>query len=169
VSRTGRGRKARAARRAARAALSPQAVTALQAALAAEQAASYGYGVVGAHLNASRAQSGSADADWVAHQQARDSLTAMITAAGAEPGPAPVAYQLPVHVQTPAEARSLAVILEDKVAQAYVGLVALPEHPLRALGVRELTAAALRAAAWRHTTVAFPGLPGPDGKTAAGS
>ena len=163
------GRQARAARRQARAALSPQAVTALQAALAAEQAASYGYGVVGAHLNASSVQARSADADWVAHQQARDSLAAMITTAGAAPVPAPVAYQLPVQVQTPAEARSLAVILEDKVAQAYLGLVALPEQSLRALGARELTASALRAAAWRHSTVAFPGLPGPDGKNAAGN
>ena len=93
----------------------------------------------------------------------------MITTAGATPVPAPVAYQLPVHVQTPAEARSLAVILEDRVAQAYLGLVALPEHSLRALGARELTASALRAAAWRHSTVAFPGLPGPAGKSTAGS
>ncbi len=81
--------QARAARRKAPAALSPQAVTALQAALAAEQAASYGYGVVGAHLNASSAQSVSADADWVAHQQARDSLTAMITIGGGHAGPGP--------------------------------------------------------------------------------
>jgi Domain of unknown function (DUF4439) len=139
--------------------LRPQSLAALQAALAAEQAASYGYGVVGAHLNASHAQSSSADADWVAHQLARDSLAAMITAAGADPVPAPVAYQLPGPVNTPAQARSLAVILEDKVAEAYLGLIALPEHSLRALGSRELTAAALRGAAWRRATVAFPGLP----------
>jgi hypothetical protein len=138
--------------------LSAQSLTALQAALAAEQAASYGYGVVGAHLNASHAQSSSANSDWVAHQLARDSLAAMITAAGANPVPAPVAYQLPVPVSTPAEARSLAVILEEKVARAYLGLIALPEQSLRALGSRELTAAALRGAAWRRATVAFPGL-----------
>lgn len=154
--------------RKARQALSAQALTALQSALAAEQAACYGYGLVGAHLNASRSQSRSADSDWVAHQRARDNLTALITAAGADPGPAPVAYQLPVHVQTPAGARSLAVTLEQKVARAYLGLVALPEHSLRALGARQLTAAALRAAAWRHATVAFPGLPAPDGKSAGG-
>jgi Domain of unknown function (DUF4439) len=136
----------------------PQAVTELQAVLAAEQAACYGYGVVGAHLNASHPQAKSANSDWVAHQFARDSLSALITAAGAQPVPAPVAYQLPVHVQTPAQARSLAVILEDNVAQAYLRLIALPDRSLRALGARELTAAALRAAAWRRSTVAFPGL-----------
>ena len=138
--------------------VSPAAVAALQEALAAEQAACYGYGVVGAHLNASRPQSGSANSDWVAHQLARDKLSALITAAGAAPAPAPVAYELPVHVQTPAQARSLAVILEDKVAEAYLGLVALPDQSLRALGARQLTAAALRAAGWRRGTVAFPGL-----------
>lgn len=145
--------------RTARAMVSPQAMSALQAALAAEQAACYGYGVVGAHLNGSHSGTRSADADWVAHQLARDSLAALITSAGAEPTPAAIAYQLPVHVQTPAQAKSLAVRLEDSVAQAYVGLVALTESSLRALGTRELTAAALRAAAWRHATAAFPGIP----------
>jgi hypothetical protein len=137
--------------------MTAQAVAALQAALAAEQAACYGYGVVGARLNASAAP-GQADADWVAHQIARDKLTALITAAGATPTPAPVAYQLPIAVRTAGQARSLAVILEDNVAQAYIGLVALSDRSLRALGAHELTAAALRAAQWRHSTVAFPGL-----------
>jgi hypothetical protein len=145
--------------------LTAQAIAALQAALAAEQAACYGYGVVGAHLNASGAPNQGADADWVAHQQARDSLTALITSAGATPTPAPVAYQLPAAVRTAAQARSLAAILEDNVAQAYMGLVALSVRSLRALGTRELTAAALRAARWRHSTVAFPGLPA-DGQQA---
>ena len=116
--------------------------------------------MVGAHLNASRVQSRSADADWVAHQLARDSLTAMITAAGPQPVPAPVAYQLPVRSRLRRRPGHSRCILEEKVAQAYLGLVALPEHSLRALGARELTAAALRAAAWRRATVAFPGLPG---------
>jgi hypothetical protein len=146
-------------RPAAKGSISPPGLTALQAALAAEQAACYGYGVVGARLAASAAGAGTADADWVAHQLARDQLSALITAAGATPAPAPVAYQLPARVQTSAEARSLAVTLEDGVARAYLALVAVPDRALRALGSRELTAAALRTAAWQHATVAFPGLP----------
>jgi hypothetical protein len=138
--------------------LSARAVAALQAALAAEQAACYGYGVVGARLNASAAPGQGADTDWVAHQVARDKLTALISAAGATPTPAPVAYQLPIEARTPGQARSLAVILEDNVAQAYMGLVALSDRSLRALGAQQLTAAALRAAQWRRSTVAFPGL-----------
>ena len=78
VSRAAAGRKARAARREARAALSPQAVTALQAALAAEQAASYGYGVVGAHLNGTPRSRSARRADWVAHQAPGTRSTAMI-------------------------------------------------------------------------------------------
>lgn len=143
----------------ARGSVSPQALTALQAALAAEQAACYGYGVVGSRLAASGAGAGTADADWVAHQLARDQLSALITGAGADPVPAPVAYQLPVRVQTPAQARSLAVTLEGSVAQAYLGLVAVPDRSLRALGARQLTAAALRTATWQHATEAFPGMP----------
>jgi Domain of unknown function (DUF4439) len=131
-------------------------VAALQAALAAEQAACYGYGVVGAHL--SGADLTSATRDWTAHEVARDNLTALITSAGATPGPASVAYQLPVNVQTAAQARSLAVILEDDVTTAYMRLVAVSDRTLRALGASGVTAAALRAAAWRRSTVAFPGL-----------
>jgi Domain of unknown function (DUF4439) len=136
---------------------SPEAVAALQAALQAEQAACYGYGVVGAHL--AGAASAAASSDWIAHQLARDSLTALITAAGADPVPASVAYRLPVAVSTSAQARALAVTLEDGVARAYLGLVGLTDLSLRALGARELQAAALRAAAWRRSTEAFPGLP----------
>jgi Domain of unknown function (DUF4439) len=142
-----------------------QAVAALQAALAAEQAACYGYGVVGARLNASAAPGRNVNADWVAHQVARDNLAALITAAGATPAPAPVAYQLPIQVRTAAQARSLAAILEDDVAEAYMGLIALGDRSLRALGARELTAAALRAAGWRGSTVAFPGLTADGGHT----
>jgi hypothetical protein len=132
-------------------------VHALQAALAAEQAACYGYGVVGSHLSGSAAAT--AASDWVAHQVARDSLTATITAAGAQPVPAAVAYQLPVQVQSEADARSLAVLLEEGVGRAYLGLVALSDRSLRALGARELTDSALRAAYWRRATIAFPGRP----------
>jgi len=138
--------------------MSSQTVAALQAVLAAENAACYGYGVVGSHLTGTGLAT-TADSDWVAHQRARDSLTAMITAAGADPVPASVAYQLPAAVSTAGEARALAVALEDGVAQAYIGLVGLTDLTLRALGARGLQSAALRAAAWRRGTVAFPGLP----------
>jgi hypothetical protein len=131
-------------------------VDALQSALAAEHAAVYGYGVVGAYLSGtSRA---SATSDWVAHQNARDELEAMLRSGGSEPEPAAVAYQLPIPVRTPAAAVSLAVIVEERVATAYLGLVALNTPALRELGALQLRACALRAASWRGSTVAFPGL-----------
>jgi hypothetical protein len=136
---------------------SAAAIAALQAALAAEQAATFGYGTVGAHL--SRDSQRAAQSDWIAHQVTADRLAALIRAAGAQPRAAAVGYKMPFAVRSAHEARSLAVILEDRVAQAYLGLVALSDDALRALGGREVRAAALRAASWRGTTVAFPGLP----------
>ncbi len=137
-------------------AASPATLDALQSALAAEHAAVYGYGVVGANLTGS--QMAAATADWLAHQVARDTLEAMIRSRGGEPLAAAVAYQLPVTVRTPGEAAALAVLLEDRIAAAYLGLVGLSTAVLRRFGALQVQAAALRAAAWRGSTVAFPGL-----------
>ena len=134
-----------------------QAIAALQGALAAEHAACYGYGVVGAHL-AGRAQQ-AARTDWVAHEVARDQLTAMISKAGAVPVPSAVAYALPTPVRTTGQARQLAVTLENRVTQAYIALVAVSDVSIREYGARAARSGALRAAAWRGSTVAFPGLP----------
>jgi Domain of unknown function (DUF4439) len=134
----------------------PPATRALRAALAAEQAAIYGYGVVGSHLaGTARAL---ATTYWTAHQVAADQLAALLQGRGATPGPAAVAYQLPHAVSTAAQALRLAAVLEDQVTSAYLSLVALDEQSVRMLGAREVRASALRAAAWRGRTVAFPGL-----------
>ncbi len=133
------------------------ALAALQAALSAEQAAIFGYGVLGAHLTGTAQQT--ATTDWVAHEVAASQLTTLIQRAGAQPHPAAVGYQLPFSVQSPTSAKALAVFLEDEVARAYLALVALADDSLREFGARQLRAAALRGAAWSGTTVAFPGLP----------
>ncbi len=136
---------------------SDAAADALQAVLAAEEAAIYGYGVVGAHLTGSKRAA--AAADWVAHQRARDKLEAMLAARGVTAQPAAVAYGLPIAVRTESEAVSLAVILEERVTAAYLRLVVLGDTALRELGAQQMQASALRAASWRGSTVAFPGLP----------
>jgi hypothetical protein len=129
---------------------------ALQAALAAEQAAIFGYGVAGAHLSGSR---GSAAMQyWTGHKAARDALAAMITAAGATPGAAQAYYQLPFTVHDTATARALAAYLEDGVTRAYLGLVAVSDQKLRMFGAAAMQQAATRAAYWRGSTQAFPGL-----------
>jgi hypothetical protein len=135
------------------------AVAVLQQALGAEQATSYGYGVVGAYLGAGSAAAAVAYADWVAHLRASDQLTAMISARGGQPAAAAVAYQLPFPVTSAATAQRLAAAMEDDVAQTYLAVVALPDAGLRSFGAQQVRAAALRAEFWRGTTEAFPGLP----------
>jgi hypothetical protein len=96
--------------------------------------------------------------DWVAHQNARDALTAMLAARGARPVAAAAAYELPFDVHNAATAVALAMVLEDRLSAAYLGLVGLSDPALRAFGARAVAASALRAAAWRGSTLAFPGL-----------
>ncbi len=132
------------------------AVRALQTALAAEHAAIYGYGVAGAMLTGAR--QAAAQRDWAIHQAARDMLTGLLTARGAAAPAAATSYQLPFPVRSASAAVSLAALLEDRVTTAYLGVVGLSDPSLRAFGAQSVQAAALRAAAWRGRTVAFPGL-----------
>ena len=154
------GAAARGAGQAAgRPAATAAATGALQAALAAEHAAVYGYGVAGAHLSGARRRA--AEQDWQIHEASRDALAAMITALGAQPVAAAAAYRLPFPVHSGPAAVMLAAFVEDRVAAAYLGVVALSEARLRLFGARALESAALRAAGWRGRTLAFPGLEAP--------
>jgi hypothetical protein len=132
-------------------------IAALQVALAAEHAAVYGYGVVGAMLSGERESL--ARADWLAHLQERDSLEAMLVKLGATPVAASPAYQLPFPVTGAASAVRLAAALEDGVTQAYLVLVAVTDRALRSFGALKMQPPANRAVAWRGTTIAFPGMP----------
>ncbi|HET9897031.1 MAG TPA: DUF4439 domain-containing protein [Streptosporangiaceae bacterium] len=131
-------------------------IAALQAALAVEQAASYGYGVVGAHLRGTAFTL--AAADCVAHERARDSLAAMIMALGADPRPAAIVYRMPIAVKTARDAALLAADLENGVVAGYLSLVAVPEAALRRLAAVRMQAAAVRAARWGGAQQSFPGL-----------
>ncbi len=131
-------------------------VPALQAALAAEHTAVYGYGIAGALLTGG--DQAAALADWRTHEQARDTLEAMIVKLGATPVAASPAYALPFAVNDARSARRLAAALEDGVTQAYLGLVAVSDTTLRTFGALAMQPPAQRAAAWRGSTVAFPGM-----------
>jgi hypothetical protein len=135
---------------------SGQVATALQSALAAENAAVYGYGVAGAQLGATARDL--ALQDWTVHQMARDRLEAMLTSLGVKPVAAHPAYQLPFPVHGTGAAISLAGYLENQVAAAYLGIVALDDPRLRAWGAGQAQACALRATTWLGRTAAFPGL-----------
>ncbi|MFD3545130.1 ferritin-like domain-containing protein [Streptomyces sp. NPDC058655] len=129
---------------------------AAQAALAAEHAAAYGYGVIGARTAPERANE--AREAHGAHLARRDALTRTVRELGGSPRPSEAAYTLPFAVRTPGDAERLAAEIEDRVAGAYSDLVRSAEGPLRREAADALSAAALRAARWRGVGVAFPGL-----------
>ncbi len=135
------------------------AVSALQAALAAENAAIFGYGVAGAHLTGGSLAA--AEQDWTRHNEARDGLTAMIRQLGATPAATQASYRLPFHVHDATSAAALAAYLEDGVTRAYLALVAVSDQGLRRFGALAMQDAAQRAASWRGSTQAFPGLTSP--------
>jgi hypothetical protein len=130
---------------------------ALQDALAAENAAIFGYGVAGAYLTGR--QRATATAYWNEHRSARDTLSGLLRARGEQPAPAAASYKLPFGVHTAAEAASLAIFLENGVTAAYLGLVGAGDPGLRTFGARAMQAAAIRATSWLGSTVAFPGMP----------
>jgi hypothetical protein len=136
----------------------PDAATrgALQAVLAAVDAASYGYGVAGAHLPT--AERAAAQRDWTELQVTRDGLVSMLARRGVPAPAARAAYQLPFPVHSPGAAVSLAGYLQNRLAAAYLGVVALDDPALRAWGARQAQACAVRATGWVGRTVAFPGL-----------
>jgi hypothetical protein len=133
------------------------ASAALQSALSAENAAVYGYGLAGPRL--SGGQFTVAQEYWNGHRAARATLITMITGLGSAPAPAAAAYRPPFPVNSAGAAASLAAMLEDGVLSAYLGLVAVDDPSVRAFGAQRMQSAAIRAAYWRGSTVAFPGLP----------
>jgi hypothetical protein len=131
-------------------------VDAVQAALAAEHAAVYGYGVVGGRIGGSRRTEAKEAYD--AHRSRRDALARTVGDLGGKPVVAEAAYALPFPVPDAASAAKLAAVLEDRVAGVYSDLVRAAEGPLRREAAGALREAAVRAARWRGSSVAFPGL-----------
>ncbi len=132
-------------------------IGATQAVLDAEYAAAYGYGVVAAHTRgAARAQAARALA-W--HQAQQPVLAAILRTAGATVAAPQAAYVLPFAVGGPIGAGRLARRLEESVAAAYADLVAAASSTDRRTAALGLAACAVRAAQWRGSSVAFPGLP----------
>ena len=138
--------------------------SALDEALAAEHAAVWGYGVVGAALDPSAQPLASASE--TAHRDVRDRVIDLLTERGADPVDAEGAYALPFPVLSGTDAAALAVVLEDGVSAAWVRVLdQAAQRSTRELAVGALTAAEIRAVGWRASagrtpvTSAFPGLP----------
>lgn len=132
------------------------ALDAIQAALAAEHAAVYGYGVVGGRLDGERREKARTAYD--AHRARRDTLERTVRDLGGRPEAAAPAYALPFSVEDGAAAERLAARLEDRVAAVYADAVRELRGELRADAARALREAAVRAVGWRGSSVAFPGM-----------
>ncbi|MEU8571150.1 DUF4439 domain-containing protein [Streptomyces pathocidini] len=141
---------------AARKASEDQTLAAVQAALGAEHAAVYGYGVVGGRVGADRR--GQAREAYDAHRARRDALARAVRDLGGRPEASAAAYALPFPVPDEASAARLAAELEDRVAGVYGDLVRSAEGELRREAAAALREAAVRAVRWRGGSVAFPGL-----------
>jgi cytidylate kinase len=102
---------------------------ALQAALAAEHAAVYGYGVVGGRVGDDRENE--AAAAHAAHRSRRDALARTVRDLGGKPAVAAAGYDLPFAVPDAAAAIRLAAVLEERVAGVYSDLVRAAEGSLR--------------------------------------
>jgi hypothetical protein len=128
--------------------------------LEAQHAALYGYGVLGARLDAATRPAAQTAAN--AHRSTRDRLAGLLRAGGAQaPAPLP-AYDVAVAGQP--DALELAVRLEEGLSVRWLDLVGGTDaFGLRRLGVDGLTETAVRAASWRRLlgrqppTVALPG------------
>jgi len=145
--------------------------SAWQAALAAEQQAVFGYGLVGPHLIAG-VDVHRARADEGAHRALQTSVSAQLVAAGLTPVEPQADYPGLYPVANALAARRLAVRLEQDCATAWRYLYAAlaedrptsPPTGLRAAAQDNLTASAIRAVRWRTAagvspaTVAFPGV-----------
>nr|WP_095875654.1 DUF4439 domain-containing protein [Streptomyces sp. TLI_235] len=142
------------------------AVAALQAALAAEHAAVYGYGVVGAR-SAPGPQRDDARAAYAAHQAGRDALQRELDEAGATPTAAAAGYRLPFAVTDAAAAGRLAAHIETQLTAVWADAVAATGGAQRQTAATALRETALRAAHWGADLSALPGLPGSAGQDAA--
>lgn len=131
-------------------------------AVATEHATIYGYGVVSAH---SLPERNDLVAEAMAeHRERREQALAKLGARSIDaPLPAP-GYQVPIDVDTPTDAATLAVRMEEDAAVAWRAVVEqATDQQDRAFAVTALTQCAVMAARWRRVlavapvTVAFPG------------
>jgi hypothetical protein len=136
---------------------------ALGEALAAEHAAVWGYGVVGAALGSQARQQ--AAASEAAHRDVRDQVATVLAAQDTDVVDAEGGYTLPFPVLSEVDAAALAAVLEDGVAAAWVRVLdQAAQRSTRELAVGVLGATEVRAVSWRTAagqspvTRAFPGL-----------
>lgn len=134
---------------------------ALQTTLAAEHAAVFVLGALGAQTSQSATPALFADVTdaYTTHRQRRDDLIAMIRSAGGEPVAAEPGYELPVDLATTGAITARALRLEQDAAATYAFLVASTTEAARAWAVRALVDTALRELRFGGRPQRLPGLP----------
>ena len=132
---------------------------ALQDALAAEHAALFVVGYLGAQTSASAQPQLFADltSSYATHRASRDDLAARVRDAGAEPVAAAAAYDLEDVGGDPTRIRERAVALEQACSAAYGFLVASSPSEQRGAAVEALIAAALRETTFGGRPSTLPG------------
>lgn len=143
--------------------LTDGAAAALGAALAAEHAAIFAYGPIGARLTSAAADQARAAEE--AHRARRDALVVALTDAGATVPPAQPAYALPYSITDRASALRLAAEIEDRTAALWRAALPATTNTDRETALAALIDCAVRATRWRRVagvvpaTVPFPGKP----------
>jgi ferritin-like protein len=138
---------------------------ALGAALAAENAAIYAYGVLGVQLESDDEKSDAHTAE-TAHRQRRNYVVTRLDQLKVKAPATPAGYDLPFPVTDRDSALKLAIHVEDGVAQAWRPVLPVTGSADRTTALSALTDAAVRATRWRRRasadplTLPFPGRAG---------
>jgi hypothetical protein len=141
---------------------SDAAAAALFDAVASEHAVIYGYGLVSAHSTPDA--NDLVSTAMAEHRARREQAIARLAARNVAPPLPDPGYQMPIVVDSPADAAKLAVRMEEDSAVAWRAVLErATTNEDRAFAVTALTESAVTAAEWRAvvgtqpTTVAFPG------------
>jgi hypothetical protein len=136
----------------------------MAAALAAEQAAIYAYGIIGVRLTNAGDQAEARTVEQ-AHRVRRDYLVARMDQLKVIAPAVPAGYELPFPVTDRPSALKLAIHIEDGVAQAWRPVLPVTTAADRGTALSAMTDAAVRATRWRRLagstplTLPFPGRP----------
>jgi hypothetical protein len=134
-------------------------LAALQTTLAAEHAAIYVYGALGAQTSQSTAAGlfAALSSAYAEHRGRRDLLVREITDLGGTPVASAVSYELSPGLGSVTGVTRAARDLEQSCATTYAALVANTVGPRRRWAIGALTDAAVRALAFRGTPEMLPG------------
>ncbi|MCW2815459.1 MAG: hypothetical protein JWN84_2914 [Nocardioides sp.] len=133
---------------------------ALQASLAAEHAALYVVGYLGAQTSESASPElyAALRDSYATHRERRDQLVGLVREAGARPVPAAASYDLPrVRLDDPASLAAAAVAVEQACGATYGFLVASATGEQRGWAVDAVLDSALRELTLGGAPRAFPG------------